>query len=206
MPKVSAEHMQARRDQIARAAVEQFSLRGIHSTSMANIIESSGLSAGAIYRHFSGKDEIIAYVARAAIDSVFAGVRGLLDTEPLPSPAEVMTLITEGVSTSEVSSGYIVQVWGEAATNATVRGIANQVYASAFDFLREYLSVWLTTTQAVELRRARERAATQARIMVSLIYSHILQDALIDGHDSRTLAADLDALLPEAAGASTTED
>jgi AcrR family transcriptional regulator len=194
MPKVSAEHMQGRRDQIARAAVEQFSLRGIHSTSMTNIIDAAGLSAGAIYRHFSSKDEIIAFVARTAFSAVFAGIQGVLDTEPLPSPPEVMALIAEGMQKSEVSSGYIVQVWGEAATNATVRRIANEFYSSASEFLREYLTVWLTTRQSLELRQARVRAAAQARLMVSLVYSHILQDALIDGHEAATLVGDLDAL------------
>lgn len=199
MPKVSAEHMQARRDQIGRAAVEQFSRRGIHSTSMANIIEASGLSAGAIYRHFSGKDEIIAYVARTAIESVFTGIRGLLDAEPLPSPTGVMTLIAARLNESDVSPGYIVQVWGEAATNPTVRSIANEFYHSAFDFLREYLTVWLTTSQDIDLRGAREQAVSQASLMVSLVYAHILQDALIDGHDSQALADSITRLLPDQA-------
>lgn len=201
VPKVSAEHMQARRDQIARAAVEQFSRRGIHSTSMANIIEASGLSSGAIYRHFTGKDEIIAYVARTAIEGVFTGIRGLLDADSLPTPAEVMTLIAQRMDAAEVSTGWIVQTWGEAATNPAVRTVANEFYSSASDFLREYLTVWLTTSQGVDLRSAREQAARQARLMVSLVYAHILQDALIDGHDSYVLADNLALLWPEQAPA-----
>ncbi|MDR0417120.1 MAG: TetR/AcrR family transcriptional regulator [Propionibacteriaceae bacterium] len=196
MPKVSPEHMQARRDQIARAAVEQFSLRGIHSTSMANIIEASGLSAGAIYRHFAGKDEIIAYVARATINGVFDGVRGLLDAEPLPSPAEVMILIAHRLDQTDVSFGNIVQVWGEAAANPTVHAIANEVYASAFDFLREYLAIWLTANQGLDLASVRDQAPAQARLMVSLVYAYILQRALIDGHDHGRLADSLATLLP----------
>jgi AcrR family transcriptional regulator len=199
MPKVSAAHMEARREQIARAAVEQFSARGIHSTSMANIIEASGLSAGAIYRHFGSKDEIIASVARTAFGSVFSGIRSVLETEPLPQPSQVMALLAEGMSRSEVSAGYIVQVWGEAATNLAVRRIANEFYSSAYDFFRDYLTVWLTTSASVELRRAREQAAAQARVMVSLVYAHILQEALIDGHDSSALATELDAVLPTTA-------
>ncbi|MFJ2301053.1 TetR/AcrR family transcriptional regulator [Oerskovia paurometabola] len=204
MPKVSAEHMQARRDQIARAAVEQFSRRGIHSTSMANIIEASGLSSGAIYRHFTGKDEIIAYVARTAIEGVFTGIRGLLDTDDsLPTPAAVMALIAQRMDSAEVSTGWIVQTWGEAATNPAVRTVANEFYTSASDFLREYLTVWLTTAQGVDLRSAREQAARQARLMVSLVYAHILQDALIDGHDSHALADTLTLLQPEQASPTT---
>lgn len=202
VPKVSAEHMQARRDQIAQAAVEEFSRRGIHSTSMANIMEASGLSSGAIYRHFTGKNEIIAYVARTAIEGVFTGIRSLLDTDSLPTPAEVMTLISQRLGAAEVSTGWIVQTWGEAATNPAVRSVANEFYVNAFDFLREYLTVWLTTDQGVDLRSAREQATSQARLMVSLVYAHILQDALIDGHDSHTLADALTLLQPEHASAS----
>lgn len=190
MPKVSAEHMQARRDQIARAAIEQFSLRGIHSTSMANITEASGLSAGAIYTHFAGKDEIIAYVARTTIDGVFSGVQGLLDAEPLPNLDEVLGFITERIAHADVSSGLIVQVWSEAVTNTAVRQIANEVYTHALGFLREYVTIWLTASEGIDLRQAREQAPSQARVLLSLVYSHILQDALIDTHDRRVLASD----------------
>ena len=200
MPRVSAEHMQARRDQIARAAVDQFSLRGIHSTSMANIIEASGLSSGAIYTHFASKDEIIGHVARTAIDGVFASIRGLLDANPLPSPRELIALIAVRIGQADVSSGFIVQVWGEAATNATVRQTANEVYAHALDFLREYVTVWLTTSQGIELRRAREQAPAQARLLIGLVYSYILQDALIEDHDDNTFVADVAALLPPSGG------
>lgn len=191
MPKVSAEHMQARRDQIARAAVEQFSQRGIHSTSMANIIGASGLSAGAIYTHFTGKDDIIDYVARTAIGDVFSGFQGLLDTEPLPNPSEVITIIADRITAADVSPGFIVQVWGEAVTNAAIRETANEVYIHALGFLREYVTVWLTSGQGADLRTARKHASSQARVLLSLIYSHILQDALIDTHHGHTLADDL---------------
>jgi len=59
MPKVSQAYMDARRQQILTAAVACFARRGIHSSSMQDICRESGLSPGAIYRHFSGKAEII---------------------------------------------------------------------------------------------------------------------------------------------------
>ena len=82
MVRVSSEYMQARRDRIARAAIDQFSFRGIHLTSMSNIIEASGLSAGTIYNHFKGKNEIIAYVARTTCSELFAEV----DARIAPGP------------------------------------------------------------------------------------------------------------------------
>ncbi|MCC6497641.1 MAG: TetR/AcrR family transcriptional regulator [Propionibacteriaceae bacterium] len=195
MPRVSPEHMQARRDQIAHAAVEQFSKRGIHSTSMANIIEASGLSAGAIYRHFTGKDDIIAYVSRAAFEGVFSGVESMIDADPLPDPIAVIGQIAERMKSSNISTGFIVQVWGEAVANPVVRDVANEVYTHALAFLRECITVWLTTTQSLDLRTARERSSSQALVVLSLIYSHILQDALIETHDSQTLERALGHLI-----------
>ena len=105
-----------------------------------------------------------------------------------------MTLIVQRMDAAGVSTGWIVQTWGEAATNPAVRRVANEFYVSAFDFLREYLTIWLTTSQAIDLRSAREQAVRQSRLMISLVYAHILQDALIDGHDNQALADTLTVL------------
>ncbi len=59
MPKVSQAHMDARRRQILEAAVACFARKGIHNSSMADICRESSLSAGAIYRHFDGKQAIV---------------------------------------------------------------------------------------------------------------------------------------------------
>lgn len=112
-------------------------------------------------------------------------------------------LIAQHMDAAEVSTGWIVQTWGEAATKPAVRSVANEFYTSAVDFLREYLTIWFTTSQGIDLPSAREQAARQARLMVSLVYAHILQDALIDGHESHALADTLTLLQPEQASTTT---
>ncbi len=52
--------MEGRRDQIIDAANAGFARNGIYRTSMDDICEEAGLSRGAIYTHFSSKEEIIA--------------------------------------------------------------------------------------------------------------------------------------------------
>jgi AcrR family transcriptional regulator len=59
MPKVTEEHRQARRDQILKAALECFAKKGFHKTSMKDIFDKAGLSAGAVYLQFSCKEDII---------------------------------------------------------------------------------------------------------------------------------------------------
>lgn len=59
MPKASPEHMDARREQILRAALRCFARKGPTETTMSDLFEASGLSAGAVYNYFSGKKDIL---------------------------------------------------------------------------------------------------------------------------------------------------
>jgi AcrR family transcriptional regulator len=59
MPRVSAQHEQAVRDRIVRAAIEVFARHGFHRATMQDIVRQSGLSVGAIYTYFKSKSEII---------------------------------------------------------------------------------------------------------------------------------------------------
>ena len=90
MPKVSEEYKKNRRSQIVETARECFIKHGYQKASMSDIIAATGLSAGAIYNHFSSKDEIILAAAhghgafrphsrRTAWDYVF-GCLKVLDT------------------------------------------------------------------------------------------------------------------------------
>jgi TetR/AcrR family transcriptional regulator, transcriptional repressor of aconitase len=55
MPKVSQNHLDARRQQILAAAIECFCRQGFHPTTMQDIIKESGLSSGAIYTYLPVK-------------------------------------------------------------------------------------------------------------------------------------------------------
>src|SRR5581483_5490949 len=62
MPKVVPEYLQQRRRQVLDAAAACFAERGFHQTSMSDICERAGLSPGAVYRYFPGKEDIIAAI------------------------------------------------------------------------------------------------------------------------------------------------
>lgn len=54
-----------RRRQILDAALRCFARKGFHQTSMQEICAESGLSAGALYRYFPSKSELIVAIAEA---------------------------------------------------------------------------------------------------------------------------------------------
>ncbi len=68
---------QRRRRQILDAAMSCFRRRGFHQTSMQEICAEAGLSAGALYRYFPSKSEIIAAIAeedRSDIEPLFEAI------------------------------------------------------------------------------------------------------------------------------------
>jgi AcrR family transcriptional regulator len=68
MPKVSQEHLERRRQQILDAARECFNKQGFHNTSMQDIFKASGLSAGAVYRYFPSKHQLVRAIALGSLD------------------------------------------------------------------------------------------------------------------------------------------
>jgi AcrR family transcriptional regulator len=58
MPRVSVAHGQEVRERIVSAALRVFGDRGYHGATIADVVRESGLSVGAIYTYFKGKDDL----------------------------------------------------------------------------------------------------------------------------------------------------
>ena len=58
MPRVTAAHEQEVRERIVAAALRVFGDRGYHGATIADVVRESGLSVGAIYTYFKGKDDL----------------------------------------------------------------------------------------------------------------------------------------------------
>ncbi len=56
--KVTEAHLEARRDDILNAALRVFARQGLDGAAMPEIAEAAGISVGAIYRYFPGKEEL----------------------------------------------------------------------------------------------------------------------------------------------------
>jgi AcrR family transcriptional regulator len=68
MPRVSDRHAQGRRRQILDAARKCFARAGFHRTTMQDIFREAGLSPGAVYTWFFGKEEIVRAVAQEVLE------------------------------------------------------------------------------------------------------------------------------------------
>jgi len=82
MPKVTEEHVAARRRQILSAALRCFAREGFHRTTMQDIFREAELSPGAVYSYFKGKDELILAIVVEMMS--FVGGAVAVFAEPLP--------------------------------------------------------------------------------------------------------------------------
>jgi len=80
MPRVSAQHEQAVRDRIVRAAIGVFAMHGFHRATMQDIVRASGLSVGAIYTYFKSKSDLILAGCDLITDQELGELRDRLST------------------------------------------------------------------------------------------------------------------------------
>lgn len=129
MPRVTEEHRQARRQQILVAAMRAFGRTGLHSTSMADVIAESELSAGAVYLYFKSKDDLIEAVAREVLGVIVLRLDSLAGAEHALSPAAVLDgLLERATSTDEPSPIHslplLIGVWSEGTRSGPIADMA----------------------------------------------------------------------------------
>jgi len=84
MPKVSPEHLHARRNQILDAATLCFARNGVRETTVSRICQQAGLSTGGVYRYFKSKGDILdAVYARARASNTRFGAAISSAPDPL---------------------------------------------------------------------------------------------------------------------------
>jgi AcrR family transcriptional regulator len=132
MPKVSEEHLRARREEILGAAARCFARSGFHRTTIQDIATESGFSAGLIYRYFADKDAMIAAIATQWHDHQ---ARQLHLRDPDDRTAEAFGRVAAGyldllgsladpAERRRVQLG--VQIWAEALRAPDVHAVARQ--------------------------------------------------------------------------------
>ena len=125
MPKVSEAHLEARKEQIATAAFLCFARKGFHPTTMQDICAEAGLSPGAVYRYFSGKEAII---ESACDEAQAARAVGLIE-EALAEPDTRAMFHALAVAfysrfdddAADIYNRASLQLWAEMAVNDRVR-------------------------------------------------------------------------------------
>jgi AcrR family transcriptional regulator len=177
IPKVSQNHLDARRQQILDAAVECFSRDGLHPTSMQDIVRQSGLSAGALYTYFKSKDEMITAIAagRHMREREMIGA-AIQDSDTAATLHILVRNFARSLldPTEQKARRLSIQLWAEALRNPGILKIVRE----GTDMPRMMLSAMIL--------EARERGDISkqivpdalARVLIALFQGFALQLAL----------------------------
>jgi AcrR family transcriptional regulator len=193
MPKVNDEYRVAKRREIAKAALRVFERRGFHAASMADIIAESGASAGAIYGSFKNKNDIVLAVASTLVDEQISDARTYLQLDPMPVPGAIIRPFLEGMLSGVGKPDVLVQLWGEAITDDSLRRITVDIIERITGMWAAYLTAWHTTHNGLSAEDAAALAFRQAPMFVGVCQGYLLQRALrtdFDGDAYLTAAAD----------------
>ncbi|MEU0540244.1 TetR/AcrR family transcriptional regulator [Nocardia sp. NPDC005978] len=195
MPRVSEEHLERRRQQILDAAQTCFARKGLHTTTMQDVFAESGLSAGAVYRYFKSKDDIIAALTTEATVDLRAALSEAVYSDPLPTPPQLIRTVAETIVRLSGPGGpvrLIPQAWSLALTDPNIAdyvrtniGGMRRLWVDYANRMREV--GWLAPDADTE---------AIARAFVGLLPGFILQSLILGDTDPETFARGVEQLLP----------
>jgi TetR/AcrR family transcriptional regulator, transcriptional repressor of aconitase len=181
MPKVSDAHREARREQIITAALDCFAEKGFQKTSMADIIASSGLSAGAIYLHFESKQQIALAVGRRVLGRRVDELDQEARSGTLADPITTLGMLMAHLADDVVDPRLVLQLWGEATADPQMGGLVTDVFATLRHAFVGYLAGW-AAAQGMERPEAWARRALPT--MLALAQGFMVQRALLPAFDA----------------------
>ncbi|WP_460515233.1 TetR/AcrR family transcriptional regulator [Flindersiella endophytica] len=193
MPRVSPEHLEARRRQIMDAARICFSRNGFHATSMQDIFAEAQLSAGATYRYFKSKEEIIGAIATDLIGHLGQTFSGVFESEePLPLHEAFLRI---GQTFEQLDSEFgvakiAVQVWAEAVRSPALRDQMGVLIGGMRDLMAELVVYY---QERGEIGPGDPQRI--GRVLLALWPGFILQYAIFEDIDAESFASGLRSLL-----------
>lgn len=199
MARVSQEHLDARRRQILDAASLCFARNGFHATSMQDVLKEADLSAGAVYRYFTGKEELIAAIVGEVLDVVGDIYEAAAVQTPPPLPDQLVPQVLAELK--EVRRGVLdrgewifprlmVQVWTETLRNDELAAVLQEGYTR----VRTTWGSVVESYKAAGLISRDADADAMARVLIALVQGFAAQIALFGELAPETLRDGLRAL------------
>lgn len=200
MARVSQEHLDARRRQILDGAARCFARNGFHATSMQDVLKEVDLSAGAVYRYFSGKEELIAAIVREVLAEVHGGFEEAARGSSPPPPPDLLVASVLGrvlaakadltVDGRPALPGLVLQVWAETLRNDGLAAVLREGYGA----VQQTWSRIVAAYQEAGMMRADVAPDHVARTMMASAMGFIAQQALFGPAPAEILADGLQAL------------
>ncbi|MEW2352754.1 TetR/AcrR family transcriptional regulator [Spirillospora sp. NPDC029432] len=205
MPRVSPEHLERRRQQILDAARTCFIREGVHATSMQDIFAEAGLSAGAVYRYFKSKTEIIEAITGTVIGDLHTFLGELVQHDPVLPLDELVVRVAERVVALSGPDGTMrlaPQAWALAMYDPDLRRYVQQNVVG----LRVHWAEYARRCVAAGLLPPDTDPVAAGKAIFGIIPGFLLQRLILDDASPEELRAGVRAMAREsllAAGATT---
>ena len=189
MPKISEEHREARREQILDAARACILEHGLEAVSMETIIARSGLSTGAVYRYFKGKDDVIAASVVEATNEIGAAMAPILIDERPDSPSELVEMLLAawvsysgggvGAATDVDRMPVAIHGWSYAQNNPQIKAIVEASLRRFRDLCVPVVKRW----QSEGVVAGDVDPDAMAQLLLSICLGFVAQRSLSGGAD-----------------------
>lgn len=180
---------------IEQAALECAHRKGLATLSMADIIAESGLSAGAIYGYYKGKDEILAALATRLVGGRVAVLDQMAAREPVPHPVEGLLEFMGTVSGPLRDGGLVVQIWGLSSHSESIGAIARDSYEQMVEHLGAYLAAWYRQAQGLSDEGGMQAAAAILPAVIALMQGWLFKVPMEGTRDDDAYLAAVAVLL-----------
>jgi AcrR family transcriptional regulator len=196
MPRITEERREARREQVLEAARACLQDHGLEAVSMEMIIARSGLSTGAVYGYFKGKNELInAVITEGTTDLARELAPILQDPEP-PAPPEllehVLRVIVDFGRRREGVDRLLVAIhgWSHTQSDPKLKAATRTGYKRLRSLYTETVERW-QASGTVDPDTAPEAVA---ELLTSITLGFVAQRALAGAVDVRAHIDGLRAL------------
>lgn len=196
MPRITDERREARREQVLEAARACLQEHGLEAVSMEMIIARSGLSTGAVYGYFKGKDQIINAVVTegtAAMAEDLAPVVTNPEPPPLPEFVEqvLRTAVGFGRHKGDIDRLLVsLHGWSHSQSDPQLKTATRASYSGLRRLFADVVRRW----QAAGTFDAAADPEGVAELLTSITLGFVAQRALAGSADVTAHVAALEAL------------
>ena len=181
MPRVSDDYRRARRDEIALAALRCLEREGVHETSIADIVEESGLSTGAIYSHFTSKSELARYIVS---EYLFPHLDQIVRLSGVTAPRDVLVMMLRAFTDDGLPPRVVLQFWAEATVDAELHDVMTRTVSRMRTSVVAALLPWARQSRPTDAAAA-ALANEHAIALTALAQGYIAHTAVFGPRDSR---------------------
>jgi AcrR family transcriptional regulator len=160
------------------AAFRVFATRGYRATRLEQVAEAAGVTKGAIYHYFQGKEDLLRRAVQSRHRAMFAEIEAALEGERAPSSAKIRFVLRK------VWQHWMEPEWGHAFR--LLMGELSVEFPALFRMWAEEGPVhgWALVRQLIEegVQGGEFRADADAEVAARLIVSGLMLQAALQVH------------------------